>query len=295
MEGLPRLSLGLLAAWIVWLLGARAPADDGVFAPDLRQFESAVTAGPDAPGDDLRLAQQAASQRPPDERDWWDRLSGLSRGRVQIEGGYVFTYDRVEATNVYEHALPDLLLRVGVTERLEIRVGWPGWVSTTFEGERSSSETLDPNVGFMLDLWGQRGWAPQTAVLAAVPVTLEGDPFALDSLQPLSQLLYLWQLGDRWSIGGTTGLGLFDLGGDRFVQLQQTASADYLMTERLSTYVEWTMLVDHGAEDGGAEHMLGGGFSLLVTEHVQASWRAALGLNERAPDFLTGIRCAVRF
>jgi hypothetical protein len=290
--------LGLVLAPWIGLLGALAFAEEGdeVFAPTLRQFEGALEPGtarsdlPDGPS-----ARPGWPQTSTTDRDWWDRLGGLARGRVQIEGGYVYTFDRVSGARVSEHALPDLLLRVGLTERLEIRIGWPGWVWTRIEGEGTSEETLDPNVGLMLDLWEQQGWRPQTAILAAVPVTLEGDPFALDSLQPLAELLYLWHLGERWTIGGTTALALFDLEGDRFVQLEQTASADYLLAPRLSTFIEWTMLADHGSADDGAEHMLGAGVSWLVTERIQASWRAAAGLNDRAPQFLTGIRCAVRF
>lgn len=226
---------------------------------------------------------------------WWARLGQVTQGRVQIEGGYIFAYDRPAGVTVGEHAVGDMLLRVGLCRHLELRVGWPGWIATSIEGEGASSQTLDPNVGFMLDLFPQRGWRPQTAVLAAVPITLQGNPLALDSLQPVGQLLYLWQLGDRWSVGGTTGVALFDIHGDRFVELQQTASADFLLAPRLSTFVEWSMLADHGSIDDGSEHMLGGGFSLLLSERIQASWRAAMGLNARAPDFLTGIRLAVRF
>lgn len=45
----------------------------------------------------------------------------------------------------------------------------------------------------------------------------------------------------------------------------------------------------------GAQHMLGGGFSWLVNDRLQLTWRAAGGLNEPAPDFLTDIRMAWRF
>ncbi len=294
-----------MAGLALGLAGA-APSEYGRWVPTIRPFASRSTAPVDVPPPIADAPGGAQPFQPADllpqpgpqsaePLKWWDRLGRLAQGRVQLEAGYVFTYDRLPGVNVYEHAVPDLLLRVGLWEHLEIRVGWPGWVSTRLEGEGSSTQTLDPNLGFMLDLWPQHHWRPQTAVLAAIPITLEGDPLALDSLQPLSQVLYLWQLTDRWSIGGTTGLALFDVDGDRFVELQQTVSTDYLLAPRLSTFVEWTMLVDHGSDDDHAEHMLGGGFSLLVTDRFQASWRAAMGLNRQAPDFVAAIRGAIRF
>lgn len=278
-----------------WLAGCDRTEPEEQPLVNLGSFGSIQSTDLGALHDDFRLRPSAEVHPPPERQNWWDRLGRVTQGRVQIEAGYIFTYDRPAGASVYEHAVGDMLLRVGLGRRLELRVGWPGWVATSIQGEGSSSQTLNPNVGFMLDLWPQRSWRPQTAVLAAVPITLQGDPFALDSLQPLSQLLYLWQLGDRWWVGGTTGVALFDIGGDRFVELQQTASADFLLASRLSTFIEWSMLVDHGASHDGSEHMLGGGFSLLISESVQATWRAAMGLDARAPDFLTGIRLAIRF
>jgi hypothetical protein len=41
--------------------------------------------------------------------------------------------------------------------------------------------------------------------------------------------------------------------------------------------------------------MAGGGLSFLLTERFVLSWRAAVGLNSVAPDFLNDIRFAYRF
>ncbi len=227
-----------------------------------------------------------------------ERIAGIARGRTQLEGGYTFVYDRTAGVRMTQHAVPDLLLRFGCTDRLEVRLGWPGYVATGYDGPApggSSDDVLEPNVGFMLDLWTQHGVLPQTAVLAAVPITLEGNPFALDSLQPLAELLYRWDLTERLGWGGTTGMALFDVAGDHFVQLQQTLNLDYLLADRLGTFAEWEMLVDHGSAPDGPQHMLGGGVAYLLSDRLQVTWQAGLGLNERAPDFLTGIRFAFRF
>jgi hypothetical protein len=235
---------------------------------------------------------------PPENFAAADRITAITQGRVQIEAGYVFTYDEAPGLRTWEHTVPDLLLRVGLTERLEVRVGWPGYVATIDDGPLGrigSDRTLDPNVGFMLDLFPQRGWVPQTAILASVPITLQGNPFAMESLQPLNQLLYAWYPTERWSFGGTTGFSLFEEEGDHFLQFQQSVNTDYLLTERLAAFVEWTVLVDHGSADDGQQHLLGGGLSFLWTDRLEVTWRAGVGLNERAPDFLTGVRCALRF
>jgi hypothetical protein len=227
-----------------------------------------------------------------------DRLYGALEGRFQIEGGYTFSYDTPGNSHATEHVLPDLLFRYGLTEHFEIRLGWPGLVSTHYDGplaDQSDDDVLAPTIGCMLDLWPQNGWRPQTAVLASVPIDFDGDPLTMDSFQPLSQLLYLWEINDRLLVGGSTGFALFHIDGDHFVELQQTLSLDRLLTDRVIGFMEWEMLVDHGSANDGTQHLLGGGVSFLITDHVQATWRAGIGLNQRAPDFVTGIRFAYRF
>jgi hypothetical protein len=239
-------------------------------------------------------AEHAAVARP----GLMERITGIARGRTQLEGGYAFLYDEADGVRATQHAVPDLLVRFGLTDRLEIRLGWPGYVATDYHGptrDGSCDETLEPNVGFMLDLRPQQGICPQTAVSAAVPITLEGNPFALDGLQPLAQLLYRWALTDRLALGGTTGMALFEVRADDFLQLQQTASLDYLLAVRVGVFGQWEMLVDHGSADDGCQHMLDGGVSYLLSERWQVTWQAGVGLNERAPDFLTDVRFAYRF
>ena len=229
---------------------------------------------------------------------WTQRIARLARGRAQLEGGYSFLRGSVGGGDGTQHVFPDMLLRFGLTDRLELRLGWPGYVTSDTDdptlGGRFSG-TLDPNVGLVYDLWGQRGVLPQAAVLAAVPVPLEGNPFALNSLQPLTELMYAWQTSDRTAITGRSGFALFDAAGDNYTQFQQSLSFDVILTERLGTFVSWDMLADQGSWNDTSQHMAGGGLSFLLTERFAISWRSAVGLNSVAPDFLTDIRFAYRF
>ena len=177
-------------------------------------------------------------------------------------------------------------------------MGWPGYVSNAADdpdfGEQYSG-TLDPNVGLVFDLWRQRGMLPQAAVLAAVPVRLEGNPFASNSLQPLTELMYAWQTTDRMAITGRSGFAIFDATGDNYTQFQQSVSLDVILTERLGAFVSWEMLANHGSWNDTSQHMAGGGLLFLLTERFAVSWRSAVGLNSAAPDFLNDIRFAYRF
>lgn len=229
---------------------------------------------------------------------WTQRIARLARGRTQLEGGYSYLRGSAGGGKGTQHAFPDLLLRFGLTDRLELRVGWPGYVASDIDDPAFGGRfhgTLDPNIGLAYDLWEQRGMLPQTAVLAAVPVPLEGNPFALDSLQPLTELMYSWQTSDRTAITGRSGFAIFDAGGDNYSQFQQSLSLDVILTERLGTFASWDMLADHGSWNDTSQHMAGGGLTFLLTESLAISWRSAVGLNSAAPDFLNDIRFAYRF
>ena len=252
-----------------------------------------------APGDDFADdATWGSPEAKSTDLTWTQKMTSLARGRTQLEGGYSYLRGSSGGSDWTQHAIPDMLLRFGLTERLELRLGWPGYVTSDTDDPaigNGFSGTLDPNVGLLYDLWGQHGWLPQTAVLAAVPVPLEGNPFALNSLQPLTELMYAWQTSDRTAITGRSGFAIFDAAGDNYTQFQQSLSLDVILTERLGTFVSWDMLADHGSWNDTSQHMVGGGLSFLLTERFAISWRSAVGINSAAPDFLNDIRFAYRF
>ncbi len=230
--------------------------------------------------------------------NWMQRIAGLARGRAQVEGGYSLLCDSVDGARGTQHAFPDFLLRYGLTERLELRFGWPGYMTGDLDpaapGGRSS-RVLNPNVGLVYDLWSQRGLLPQTAVHAALPVPLDGNPFSLNSLQPLTELMYAWQTSERTALTGRSGFAIFRSESDNYTQFQQSLAFDITLTERLGTFVSWNMLANRGSWNDTSQHMAGGGFSFLLTERFAVSWRSAAGLNSAAPDFITDLRFAYRF
>jgi hypothetical protein len=294
----------LLAAAVVvgWLVTAHCPSsiaqEDAfgrrpVMAGDFF-YEPLIPPGDEFANEMARGSEEAK----PADLTWTQRIARLARGRTQLEGGYSYLRGSAGGSDWTQHAVPDMLLRFGLTDRLELRLGWPGFVSSDSDDPAIGSGftgTLDPNVGVLYDLWGQNGWLPQTAVLAAVPVPLEGNPFALNSLQPLTELMYTWEISDRTAVTGRSGFAIFEAAGDNYVQFQQSFSFDVIVTERLGAFMSWDMLANHGSWNDTSQHMAGGGLSFLLTERLSISWRSAVGLNSAAPDFLNDIRFAYRF
>jgi hypothetical protein len=285
-------------AWLVSVCCPSSMAQDTfgrrpVMAGDLA-YEPLVAPGGEFTDDTTWASPEAKSA----DLTWTQRIARLARGRTQLEGGYSYLRGSAGGSDWTQHALPDMLLRFGLTDRLELRLGWPGYVSSDSDDPaigNGFTGTLDPNIGVLYDLWGQNGWLPQAAVLAAVPVPLEGNPFALNSLQPLTELMYTWETSDRTALTGRSGFAIFETAGDNYVQFQQSLSFDVILTERLGAFVSWDMLANRGSWNDTSQHMAGGGLSFLLTERLSISWRSAVGLNSAAPDFLNDIRFAYRF
>ena len=55
----------------------------------------------------------------------------------QLEAGYTFTYDRERKDRVRDHTAPELLMRIGLVDNFELRIGWDGysWTDSQFDGE----------------------------------------------------------------------------------------------------------------------------------------------------------------
>ena len=288
----------VLAAWLVTVRCPPTVAQD-TFGHLPAASEDSAHQPSVAPGTELlRDTTWDSPEAKSADLNWTQKVARLARGRTQLEGGYSYLRGSAGGNDGAQHAFPDLLLRFGLTDRLELRLGWPGYVTSDSDDPAAGgwfSGTLDPNVGLAYDLWEQRGLLPQTAVLAALPVPLEGNPFALNSLQPLTELMYLWQTSDRTAITGRSGFAIFDAAGDNYTQFQQSLSLDLVVTERLGAFVSWDMLVNHGSWNDTSQHMAGGGLSFLLTERFAISWRSAVGLNPVAPDLLNDFRFAYRF
>lgn len=285
--------LALLAGAAVGQVQESGDGDGHVFSPPVSWVDPSapsVSALPSSP-----ISANGAS---PPRLGLAEQIEAITQGRVQLEGGYSYIHDRLAGVGRSEHLFPDLLLRVGITERLELRLGWGGYLARWYDDGGAAADAsgwLDPTVGFMYDLVDQSGWVPQLAISAAIPVSMQSSPLASSSFQPLCRALYRWDLSDRWGLEGTTGLAWREDSGSRFWQIEQTVGIDYLLSRQLDLFSEWQMLVDLGSVDDGTQHVLSLGAAWAWSDRYQLSWRVGMGLNDRSPDFLTAIRFAVRF
>ncbi len=247
------------------------------------------------------MAEPLITDRP----DFTESTDAIPAGHFQLEAGYTFTYDREHKDRVRDHTAPEFLLRIGVVDDVELRLGWQGYswtenqfVTRTRADRRVTSEDWtdgahDPSIGFKLKLLEQDGLVPHFGVLGTMNIPVGSDVVSPGDVEPAAILLWAYDLTDEVALAGNVGFASLTGGGERFFQTSASISLAVALTERLGGYVEYFGLYPN-AEDTDAAHTLNAGFTFLINNNFQIDWRIGGGLNEEADDFFTGVGFAWR-
>lgn len=242
------------------------------------------------------LIEPLVSDRP----DFTESTEPVPRGHFQLESGYTFTYDREQRQRRREHVAPELLLRAGLFDRFELRLGWPGysWTRELFQTESSAGRPVsreeasqgasDPSVGFKFKFCEQENLRPHLAVIAEMSAPSGSRGVSAGDVEPTAKLLWSYDWSESLALSGNANLSLPREAGDRFVQVGHSVSLSVSWSDTVGTYIEYFGFYPN-ARDSDCAHTLNGGITYLVTDNLQLDWRAGFGLNEEADDFFTGI------
>lgn len=257
---------------------------------------------PERAADDAPALDPIVTDRP----DFTESTDAVPRGHVQFEGGYTFTLDREHSDRTRNHTVPEALLRIGVLEDLELRLGWEGYSFTdslfddrTRGGRRTSREdwsqgATDITVGMKYKLFEQQGWRPHVGVIAQVSAPSGSTELTSGDVDPEVKWLWAYDLADRWGLAGNLNLAAPTDEEGRFAQTAASVSASYSWTERLGSYVEYYGFYPN-ARHADCAHTLNGGVTFLVHDDFQIDLRVGAGLNEEADDFLVGVGFGYRW
>ena len=249
-----------------------------------------------------RMSEPLVTDRP----DFTESTETIEVGYGQLEMGYTFTVDREGSDRVRDHTAPELLLRVGLAERLELRIGWNGYafadqqfVTTTSAGRRVTRDdwsqgSNDLSLGIKYKFFEQSGPWPHFGIIAAVSVPSGSAGVSSGDVDPAVVFLWAYDVTDRFAVAGNVGVAYPTDAADRFVQTSASLSFAYALTERIGGYVEYFGFYPN-TERSDAAHSINAGLTYLVNNDFQFDWRVGAGLNEEADDFFTGVGLAWRF
>jgi hypothetical protein len=165
--------------------------------------------------------------------------------------------------------------------------------------ESQSSGADDLYLGCKLALTEQKKSLPETALIVQTTVPTGASSVSAGEMLPGLNYLFGWDIiDDCLSAGGSVQANRAkDDAGHSYVELAQSMTVGYTLTQKLRMYTEWFAFVPTSAlaADVGPEQYFDGGFTYLVTNNFQLDIRAGVGLNDHADDFFAGAGFAVRY
>ncbi len=213
--------------------------------------------------------------------------------------GYTVFSDDDGTTRLTAHSFPETLARIGLfADWFELRVGW----NYGSETERTSglSDTAggsqDFYLGVKLGLTPQQGLLPEMALVPQMTVPA-GGPLSSNRVLPGVNWLYGWDISEFLSAGGSTQVNfrLDDATADEYLEVAQSFTVGYTLSDNVGAYTEWFMLTPNAADTAQTEHYLDAGLTYRLTNDVQFDVRIGTGLSDAAADVFAGAGSVLRF
>lgn len=244
-------------------------------------------------------AQEGAGDLVTDRPDQTESAVTVAPGYVQFELGATFSHDGEGDLDTFE--APGTLVRIGLVERLELRIGWAGHISQDIgsEGLFDDSGVGDAELGVKVRLRDERGSAPEMALLVSGSVPVGEAGFTSDRVDPSFRLSLAHTLSDRVGLGYNLGMAWASEpgpGGDvsTLSSYIYTVALGIGLSDNLGAFVELFGEIP-GSAPGDPAHSFDGGFTFLLRPHVQLDVAAGFGLTDEADDWFAGVGLSVRW
>lgn len=220
-----------------------------------------------------------------------DSATLVPANHLQVETGYTFTGRSRNGTRTERHAVPEVLTRYRLLERLEGQLLWSGFVrQDTHAGGTSTHDSGagDPGLGIRVPIEDQHGWMPTLALGASATLGLGDDTFGTGNhTVPTGKVLWSYAFDGGLGLGGNFVVGHLHDGQERFEQVAASVYGTLVLGDRTSVFGEYFVVTPY-ANGTGPAHSIDGGVLWLASRTVQLDARIGCGLNDEADDFFAG-------
>ncbi|MDA2926751.1 transporter [Acidobacteria bacterium AH-259-G07] len=251
------------------------------------------------------FAEEKPSPKPElvtDRPDQTESSVVVPPGYVQVETGWSFSRNDEGGIRSETHEFPGTLLRIGVVNRVELRLGSNGgiWEGTRLAGQKTDLGGVgDMEIGAKLYFWEEQGWIPETAFLAGVSLPVGKEELSSHRSDPAFRVSMSHTLSDRFSFGynlGATWESELDETGDRDTLsfFNYTAVMGMGVSDRVGAFVEVFGDIPLNA-NGGPKNSLDGGLTYLLRDNLQLDAAVGVGISDDADNWFVGLGITVRF
>lgn len=236
-----------------------------------------------------------------DRPDQSESTQVVEPGRVQLEIGALWSAERDQPADQETFALPTTLIRIGVAERLELRVGWAGLVRDEVElrrGTLTREGAGDAGLGAKLRLADEQGHRPAMALLAGVSLPVGDTGIGSERSDPSFRFAASHTLSRRLGLAYNAGIAWAtetDRRGESHTlsSYVYTLSAGLALGEKLSGFAELFGEIP-GSAAGDTAHSFDSGLTFRLRPNLQLDLAAGVGLTDAAPDWFAGLGVSIR-
>jgi hypothetical protein len=201
------------------------------------------------------------------------------------------------------HSYPELLVRRGVGDWLELRIGWNyeiGGAGSPISGNVPSDLGEDAEIdeesrsfyGVKAVLTDQCGWRPASTVIVQGLTPTSGET---TETQMSATYIFGWtgENGVVWD--SAIRFSTSSLEEDNFHLWAPSTVVKVPIGERWKAHAEYFGIFSDGREDESTQHFFSPGAHYLVTPNLEIGCRVGWGLNGQAPNFFSNAGIGWRY
>jgi len=214
-----------------------------------------------------------------------------------LEASYSFIDNRLGPE---AHSFPEVLLRRGVGERFEARLGFnyeaggPGTVSgSEFGGEDIETENEGRILyGMKQETTDQAGWLPRSALIVQGYTPVSGPSNKSTVVVGES---FGWRLANGWEWTSAMRYGTGFEEDDAFNQWAPSTVIKIPVGERWNVHAEYFAILSTQKDVPLNVQYASFGGHVLVTDNLELGLRVGWGLNDTSPDFFSNVGVGWRY
>jgi len=224
----------------------------------------------------------------------------VERARWIVESSYSFIDNRHTDET---HSLPELLLRYGLTKRIELRLGGNyevGGAGAEVSGGTEADEIKGSGLvresqllyGLKVRVTEQDRWRPESSVILQGHTPTSGpDPATAISVG----YVFGWELPDDWKLDSALRFGADSEGGDRYETWSPSVVLRKSLGDRWNIHTEYFGHFAQNRADNFAKQFISPGVHYLITPNIEIGVRVGWGLNDQTAPFFSNAGVGCRF
>ena len=220
-----------------------------------------------------------------DRPDQTESSVAVPHRSFQIEGGFLLGSTKMGGNRLWEYNLPSILLRYGLFQGLELRLG--DQFRSTRYAVADSTEVVygidDLTIGTKFNLLQGRGWRPEMAVIISASIPLGHRDFTQNAIVPSIIMAASHPISESIGLGYNLGwIGPADAQGGSLIYSLVIGNSFNNLGIFAEIYGRWVHF-------DTLEIKLDGGMTLLLKNHIQWDLSGGLGLNTKTLFMGTGL------